>query len=299
MKPARHLFDRLILWYLGVMFAVTFVGSYFGLIYLLAALVHLVMIFLVLQITRPATQTRLRIWLRWFYPLLLLLPLHYEIELVGTLFHGGTVYDELVKIWDLWLFRGHPHRYLADILRGPVWREFFNLAYLSYYGIIIGSYWYTWRQWTKPEHPVSAETRTEFPKYAFVFLGAFLTYMLVFILFPVVGPLDDRFLRFHGDGLLGPLIDGFFAIGDSAGGAFPSSHIGEAVVVYLLIRPVSVRLRLLSITVITCLSVATVYGSFHYAIDALGGLISGPLFYFFWSWLYQWLDRKSVIKGAT
>ncbi len=32
MKPVRYHFDRLILWYLGGMFAITFVGSYFALI---------------------------------------------------------------------------------------------------------------------------------------------------------------------------------------------------------------------------------------------------------------------------
>jgi len=291
-KPLRYHFDRLILWYLGGIFAITFVGSYFGLIYLLAALTHLVMIFMVLRITRVSSRTGPRAWLRWLYPLLLMLPLHYEIELIGTVFHGGVIYDDLVKVWDGWLFGGHPHRYLADQLPGPWWREIFHLLYLTYFAIVIGGYWYAWRRGRESNEEGGMKISPDFPRYAFVFLGAFLTYMLIFILFPVTGPLDDRFLRFEGYGLLGPLIDLLYTAGDSAGGAFPSSHIGEAVVIYLLLRPRSQAIRALSIALILGLTVSTVYGSFHYAIDAVAGLLTGLLFYFFWNWFYRRLSKE-------
>ncbi len=298
MKPVRYHFDRLILWYLGGMFAITFVGSYFGLIYLLTALAHLIMIFMVLRITGISSRSGPRVWLRWLYPLLLLLPLHYEIELVGTLFHGGAVYDDLVKVWDRWLFRGHPHQYLADKLPGPWWREFFHLMYITYGFIAIGGFLYAWQRGREFGVRGGMKVSPDFPRYAFVFLGTFLTYMLIFILFPVVGPLDDRFLRFHGHGLLGPLIDLMYAVGDSDGGALPSSHVGEAVVVYLLLRPRSPALRAVWIAVITGLTVSTVYGSFHYGIDAVAGLLTGPLFYFFWSWFYRRLSREPAAGGA-
>ncbi len=286
MKPVRYHFDRLILWYLGVTFAVNFFGAYFGYSYLLAALTHLALIVMVLRITSVDAQSGPRAWLRWFYPLLLLLPLHFEIELVGTLFHAGTVYDGLVKTWDRWLFGGHPHRYLADLLPGPWWRELFHLLYLSYYPLVIGgfgvSWWQGWHSTNRSELPVSPH----FLRYVFVFMGTFITYMVIFILFPVVGPLDDRFLRFDGQGLLGPLIDWIYAVGDSAGGALPSSHVGEAVVIFLLLRPRAPLVRTGLLLMILGLAVSTVYGSFHYAIDALGGLITGPLFYLLWSWVY-------------
>ena len=298
MKPVRYHFDRLILWYLGGMFAITFVGSYFGLIYLLTALAHMVMIFMVLRITGISSRSGPRVWLRWLYPLLLLLPLHYEIELVGALFHGGVVYDDLVKVWDRWLFRGHPHRYLADQLPGPWWRELFHLLYITYYFIVLGGFLYAWQRGRESGVRGGMKISPDFPRYAFVFFGAFLTYMLIFILFPVVGPLDDRFLRFYGHGLLGPFIDLLYAAGDSAGGALPSSHVGEAVVVYLLLRPRSPAVRAVSIAVIMGLAVSTVYGSFHYGIDVVAGLLTGPLFYFFWNRLYRRLSREPAAGGA-
>ena len=48
--------------------------------------------------------------------------------------------------------------------------------------------------------------------------------------------------------------------------------------------------------VILGLAISTVYGSFHYAIDALGGLITGPLFYLFWSWVYRRLGAEHTTR---
>jgi membrane-associated phospholipid phosphatase len=300
MKPERYHFDRLLLWYLGGIFAITFVGSYFGLIYLITALVHLILIFMVLRISGISEQSGSRAWLRWVYPLLILMPLHYEVELVGTLFHSGMVYDELVMVWDHWLFRGHPHRFLADQLPGPWWREIFHLLYLTYYFIVIGGFIYAWRRGRKTAAQTGGQVSRNFLRYVFVFTGVFCTYMLIFILFPVVGPLDDRFLRFYGQGVIGPFIDLMYATGDSAGGAFPSSHIGEAVTIYLLLRPRSYVARTISIAIIMGLTISTVYGSFHYGIDAVAGLVSGALFYLFWSWIYGRLSREpdARIKGS-
>jgi membrane-associated phospholipid phosphatase len=286
MKPVRHHFDRLILGYLGLIFIMTLGGAYYGLIYLISAMTHLVMIIMVVRLSGIMSRSGPRVWFRWCYPLLLLVPLHYEIELVGTLFHGGWVFDEIVKSWDRWLFRGHPHRYLADQLPGPWWREFFHLMYLTYYVIVLGGFIYVWRRGRITTDSKDTRISPEFLRYAFVFLGTFCSYMLIFIFFPVVGPLDDRFLRFYSHGFLGPFIDFLYATGDSAGGAFPSSHIGEAVVVYFLLRPKSPSIRFVFIGVIAGLTISTVYGSFHYGIDATAGLISGPLLYLLWSWIY-------------
>ncbi|UCD37334.1 MAG: phosphatase PAP2 family protein [Fidelibacterota bacterium] len=293
MKKARHHFDRLILWYLGVIFAITFIGSYYGLIYLITALMHMVMIFMVLRISGITARSGPRAWLRWCYPLFLLMPLHYEVELVGTIFHGGVVFDELVKGWDRWLFSGHPHQYLADLLPGPWWREFFHLMYITYYFIIAGGFFCAWhRGRTSGNGETGYYESRDFLRYVFIFLGTFCSYMLIFIVFPVIGPLDDRFLRFSGYGVLGPFIDLLYTVGDSSAGAFPSSHIGEAVVVYLLLRPKSLPIRAVSISLIVCLTISTIYGAFHYSIDAAAGLVSGLLFYLIWSWIYSRLGME-------
>jgi hypothetical protein len=297
-NSVRYHFDRLMLWYLGIIMILTLFGAYFGWLYLITAMMHLIMIIMVVRITSTIRMSGPRYWLRWFYPLLLMLPLHYEIELVGTLFHAGTTFDGLVLKWDQWLFRGHPHRYLADTLAGPWWREILHLFYCSYYAIIGGGFLFAWHQGSEaePTQPTTSPTPF-FYRYAFVFIGTFCTYMLIFIAFPVVGPLDDRFLRFGEQGIIGPLIDLLYATGDSAAGAFPSSHVGEAVVIYLLFQPRKPWIRAALVLTITGLALSTVYGCFHYAIDALGGLVTGPVFYLFWSWVYRQLRPEAITSA--
>ena len=289
MSSQRYHFDRLILWYLAGIFVITFLGSYTGLPYLFAALVHLALIFMVLQLSGTSRRSGIRSALRWFYPLLLMIPLHYEVEFVGTLVHGGADFDALVRAWDRRLFGGHPHRNLADLLPGPWWRELFHLLYLSYFVIVGGGFWFAWRK-----DRMAGEASPAFLRYAFVFMGVFFTYTVIFILFPVVGPLDDRFLRFHGHGLLGPLIDQLFALADSAGGSMPNSHVGDALVVYLLLRPRHRAIRSGFLALLAGLTLSTVYGSFHYGIDAVAGLISGPILYLVWSWAYGRLRREGA-----
>ena len=294
MSSRRYRFDRLILWYLAGIFGITFLGSYFGLVYLLAALGHLAMIFMVLHLSGSSAEWGIRKWLRWFYPLLVMIPLHYEIEFVSSLFHDGGSFDHLVRSWDRQLFEGHPHRYLADWFPGPLWREMFHLLYLSYFAIVGGGFWVAWQRGKVRGQTGGWTGSSSYHRFVFVFIGSFLTYMAIFIIFPVVGPLDDRFLRFHGVGLLGPLIDLLYDLGDSAGGAIPSSHVGESVIVFLLLRPQGPWVRAGLVALISGLAVSTVYGAFHYGIDALVGLVTGPLFYLIWSWLYQRWGRESA-----
>jgi membrane-associated phospholipid phosphatase len=122
--------------------------------------------------------------------------------------------------------------------------------------------------------------------------------LIVFVLFPVVGPLDDRFLRFHDAGILAHVIDLLYDIVETEGGAFPSSHVGLALIVYLLLRPANRRLRIGFMVLIFGLTISTMYGAFHYALAAVAGLITGPLLYLGWSKIYQWLTPSAPTTNA-
>ncbi|MCK4578549.1 MAG: phosphatase PAP2 family protein [Candidatus Marinimicrobia bacterium] len=289
-KPRRYHYDRLLLAYLLLIFAVAFAGAYFGLLYLLVALSHLLIILVVVRITGNPPRSPALSWLRWLYPIFLMLPLHYEIETVAFLFYRGATFDSLILKWDAWLLRGHPHTYFADALPGPAWSELFHLLYLSYYFIVFGGLLYAWWHGRDEYQPGFAAFR----RHMFVLMGSFCSYMLVFILLPAAGPLDDRFLRFHDIGILPPMIDFLYRVADSSGGAFPSSHIGLAVVTYLLLRPSDRKVRFGLIVAIFGLTISTIYGSFHYAVDALAGLLSGPVLYYGWYRLYQKLPPENV-----
>jgi len=148
----------------------------------------------------------------------------------------------------------------------------------------------------------------EFLKAAFVLLGAFFIFYVIFILLPVTGPqfyylavgpeqiaagvfpnLGDWFLT-HSERMAAPgWTDGFFYhilemthdAGERPTAAFPSSHVGITTVVMLLARRTGsckLVLGMLPFYILLCLS--TVYILAHYAIDALTGLITGVMLYF-------------------
>ena len=148
----------------------------------------------------------------------------------------------------------------------------------------------------------------EFLKAAFVLLGAFFIFYVIFIFLPVTGPqfyylavgpekiaagvfpnLGDWFLT-HSERMAVPgWTDGFFYhllemahnAGERPTAAFPSSHVGITTVVMLLAHPTHCRklvLGMLPFYILMCLS--TVYILAHYAIDALTGLFTGVVLYF-------------------
>lgn len=285
--PIRYRFDKVLLWATFLLFVITFLGTRSSWVYLGAALTNIFFFLMILKIIYAPPETGPAAWLRWLYPLLLLVPLNYQIEMAGTIFHSGEVYDHLVREWDKALFGTYLHRAFPDALPGAFWRELMNLLYITYYPLLIGSYLWVWWQGFRRAPERGLRVSPALLRFAFVLLGSYCTYLAIFILFPVIGPLDDRYLRFDGVGLLGPFIDKLYSIAASQGGALPSSHVGESVVVLLLLRPRDRWVAAALWLTVAGLTLGTVYGSFHYAIDAVTGLVTGVLFYLFWDGLYR------------
>jgi membrane-associated phospholipid phosphatase len=65
--------------------------------------------------------------------------------------------------------------------------------------------------------------------------------------------------------------------GSSRGTAFPSSHVAASVVSSLCALRHQRRVGIAVTLVTVALTFATVYGGFHYAVDALVGVILGGL----------------------
>lgn len=288
-KLPRYHFDRLIMWYLGITFAILFAGVFLGIVFVLASVAQMFMLLMLVRITSEEQRFHRKDLLRWLYPLILIVPLYYEIGLLGFVFNQGDIYDPLVQGWDLWLFDKHPHKILPDLLAGSFWREFLHFIYFTYYLLIVAAFYYVWKRSTfhKPSRSIG-EMDHRMLRFNFVFMGAFLTYMVIFIWWPVTGPTDDRFLRYDGVGGMSQIIDWIYQVGESGFGAMPSSHIGESIVIYLLLgNQFSRRLRAMFMVWFVLLCISTVYTQFHYAIDTITGIPIGIGFYYFWDWLYR------------
>lgn len=196
-----------------------------------------------------------------FYPLFLTVGLYTHVGLVNAA--GGRSHDALVQAWERALFGGQPS---LDWIRGfpsPAWSALMHGAYLSYYLILSASPLGLWL----------AGRREGARSTLLLMMATFYACYTVFLAFPVAGP---RYLfPPAANAATAVPIAAFtrrFLQGTSAWGtAFPSSHVAVAFVAagcaWRGLRPLGAVLAPAAVL----LSLATVYGQLHYAVDALAG----------------------------
>ena len=85
------------------------------------------------------------------------------------------------------------------------------------------------------------------------------------------------------------LTNAIVAGGSSRGSAFPSSHIAASISVLGMARLYNKPAYRILFLPVMLLTVGTVYGGFHYAVDAVAGLAIGLLF--------DWLGPRVIMKA--
>ncbi len=182
--------------------------------------------------------------------------------------------------------------------------ELMNMAYASYFPIIATTvlFYFFCRY-------------EQFERAAFVVLASFFAFYVIYDLVPVTGPMyyyhavgvdqvvrgvfpsvGDYFLTHTdmmtspgwSDGLFYQLVADLHTSGERPTAAFPSSHVGISVVCMLLVwraRNRKLFFTLLPFALLICL--ATVYIRAHYAVDVIGGLVTGVAFYLLWGRVYD------------
>ncbi|MFQ5746127.1 MAG: phosphatase PAP2 family protein [Gemmatimonadota bacterium] len=202
-------------------------------------------------------------FLRLAYPVAATPLLYSELAWLNQLLVTGY-FDGVVQSWEQALFgvqlsvdasRWLPHLWISEIL---------HAGYASYYvlvpGAALGVYLLAGRR--------------ALHEWTFTVGLAFFVCYLIFSVFPVAGP------RYAFPPIEGPPARGFFFAlvhrilegGSSKGTAFPSSHVAAAVTAWLAAgrhrRVLLVGFALPAVTLV----LGTVYGRFHYGIDALAGI---------------------------
>ncbi|MCR5077555.1 MAG: phosphatase PAP2 family protein [Prevotella sp.] len=218
--------------------------------------------------------------------------------------------DHLFATWEQQLFGCQPALLFSKALPSPVFSELFDMGYAAYYPMIAltALYYFGWHY-------------REFERAAFILLGSFFIYYVIFIFVPVVGPtfyykavgisdiaagvfpnLHDYFNAHqeclpspgYADGIFYHLVEDAKAAGERPTAAFPSSHVGISTVCMLLIWHVrNYRLLAVMAPVYIFLCCATVYIQAHYLVDAIAGLVTGGLFFS----LLLWRSRDMLIRG--
>jgi len=279
LKPPL-LFDRLTILFLLATAVISFFSISEGYRYLQTGIVHIFICIIIRWMSLQDFKKGLMGIIRYCYPVVIIAIVHYEVEMFLHIFYGpGFNFDEIVKNWDALIF-GNPHLTWHLSMPSLFWVELSHFFYMTYYPILIGGIIWVWKN--RPD---------DIQRFAFVYLGIFFSFVAFYLLFPVFGPLEYRSTLFNETGYLPEVVDFLFAVGAPDGAAFPSSHVGQSVGVFFLLRPLKKEMAILISVCILGIAMSIIYISIHYAIDAAAGLISGWILYQFWTKLY-----KRIIK---
>ncbi len=223
--------------------------------------------------------------LSWWYPDT------YELNrILPNLDHHFAQFEQSV-------FGCQPALLFSEYMPWAVWSELMYLDYSSYFLlIVVVTLYYFFRRYQ------------EFQRTAFVILGSFFLFYIIYDLLPVTGPqyyylavgvdqirqgvfpdVGNYFLTHDAMMQMPGYQDGWFyqfmvhahATGEKPTAAFPSSHVGVTIVLLMLaLRARSRRLSWFVGVMLMLMCLSTVYIRAHYVIDIMAGLAVGLFFYF-------------------
>ncbi len=160
--------------------------------------------------------------------------------------------------------------------------ELFHFAYFCYYPMIVGLPVYLW-----------FKDKKAFEELIFVLTFSFYTFYFIYSLLPTIGGryFDEALTRtkLYRAGPFTRIMAFIYNNSRHWGGAFPSSHVGIAVVltVAALAYKNTRKMGYVFAVVTLFLSLATVYCHYHWFVDALGGIVVGIGSFYLGRWVYN------------
>lgn len=233
----------------------------------------------------PRRGNVLLMFIRDTYPLWALPFFYHEVAILNRMIWSGF-FDPVVMGWERAVFGTYPSLHLHEWLPNRIFDEFFHFSYMAYYFLvpILGLWLYL-------------RGRVELARvFGTTILLTFFTCYAIYILFPVAGPYYMLPRIASGTGLFPPLVHRVLESGASKGAAFPSSHVAASVVVFCMTLRFDRRLAGLMGAVAAGIFVGTVYGGFHYAVDAVAGLILGVALALLGPRLHSFLLRRTRLS---
>lgn len=233
--------------------------------WLLAA--HALIVTLVLLAARARRAGSFGRFLGDWYPMLLLPALYGEIGVLTL--DAGFQNDLLIQQLEAWVFGSQvSYRWIRETA-SPIFSWILHACYLAYYPILYAS---PFGLWMIGRRDASRHT-------IFAVMATFYLCYVAFLFFPVAGP---RYAFDAANNVATDVWPARFAAwlldrGDSWGAAFPSSHVAASVVATGMALRYWRALGLVLLPFTAGLILAVVYGQFHYAVDALAGLIVAAL----------------------
>jgi membrane-associated phospholipid phosphatase len=265
------LFDRNLVIFLFFMSVLTIVFSKNVQNWFLRFIVHLFFIFLLLYLLPYLDQKQNRTYkfIRYWYIIFAFPFLYWDI---GPYLHVvfSREFDPLIIQIDKFFFGELPNIIIMKYVQ-PLLTEIMQISY--------GIYWIT--------IPLGAaifyfNKNYEYYEYLlyYVTITFFISYFF-FIFFPVAGPrfyIADQISITYKGIFLTNYLRNFVENAAYRGGAFPSSHVGVAVVILIFMLYFKTKTALfVFFPLVIALSLATIYGQYHYTGDVISGLIMGTI----------------------
>lgn len=218
--------------------------------------------------SRPLRGRSVTGFFRDVYPFIFIFYLYFELRYLALLFSDGYN-DATVQGWEQALFGEQLAMTFSQYFPQLWLSELMHFFYASYWVLLPASavLLYLRGRVKGLRDLIYAEL--------VVFFGCY----LVFIFWPVQGP-HYEFPRIGGE-----LADGFFykfvnwalEDGGSKGAAFPSSHVAASVAILAVTWRRDRMVWALIFPFVVGLTLSTVYGRFHYGVDALTGWVAATL----------------------
>jgi hypothetical protein len=228
---------------------------------------HGLLVVLVLLAPRARAGGAAGRFLGEWYPMVLLGALYAEIGVLTL--DAGFQNDQAIQRLEAWVFGSQvSYRWIRE-LPNPTLSWILHACYLAYYPILYASPLGLWLVGRR-----EASRRTILA----VMVTFYLCY-LVFLFFPVAGPRYAFDAAQNAATNVGParFAQWLLDLGDSWGAAFPSSHVAASVVATGMALRYWRALGWVLVPFMGGLILAVVYGQFHYAVDALAGLVVAAL----------------------
>jgi len=279
-KDKPHLFERLFvsmlpfdhfnILYCWIILVLTIgfarpIGDFYGV--LLFHTGALVLVILIVKFLGNKTS-RGAVFFRLLYPVMLM-TFYYTFSGKLVLLFTHHFLDYQITAFELSLFGLNPTLWLDGHMSKWV-TELLSIGYFSYYFMIPGLALVLFFQ--KRDKMIK--------RYITASCATFFTSYLIFILYPVEGP-RHFFAHLYQHVPEGYVFRGLvdFVIGNAAfhGGAMPSSHVAEALVVMFFALRVFRKKALFVVPFVFLLALGTVWGRFHYVSDVVVGITIGIL----------------------
>ncbi len=231
--------------------------------FILAHLVTAAIVLGLIRLTELFPILPLRV-LRDIYPMLLYTFFFKEISLIISIFFPFWLEVHLIN-WDIAIFGDHPAVWLKGFYR-PWLTEFMAFSYWSYY-LLFPTAWLVW---------YLRENKDVFHSLMFNLSLTMYTCYTLYLFLTARGPQQTlAFLHAPREaaGFFDSIVLGIQAAASITGAAFPSSHVAAVWVMLIFLFRFSRWLGLAFLPLIVALTISTVYLQYHYAVDALAGIL--------------------------